>query len=38
MEKVRKIEMKNNNWIPISSGQYPDDMKNVQVTYLGYTH
>ena len=29
--------MKNNNdWIPVSSGLYPDDMKSVQVTYIGY--
>ena len=27
--------MKNNNWIPVSSGLFPDDMENVQVTYLG---
>ncbi len=28
--------MKNNNWIPISSGLFPEDMEDVQVTYLGY--
>ena len=33
--KVREI-MKNNNWIPVSSGLYPDDGEKVQVTYLGW--
>ena len=28
--------MKNNNWIPVSTGLYPDDNEIVQVTYLGY--
>ena len=28
--------MKNNNWIPISSGLFPNDMEIVQITYLGY--
>lgn len=25
-----------NNWIPINSGLYPDDMEDVQVTFIGY--
>lgn len=28
--------MKNNDWIPVSSGKLPNDMKTIQVTYLGY--
>ena len=28
--------MKNNSWTPISTGLLPDDMENVQVTYIGY--
>ena len=28
--------MKNNSWTPVSSGLFPDDMEDVQVTYLGY--
>lgn len=27
--------MENNNWIPISSGIFPEDMEIVQVTYIG---
>ena len=26
--------MKNNNWIPVSSGLLPDDMEDVQVTFI----
>lgn len=26
----------NDNWIPVESGLYPDDLEDVQVTYLGY--
>jgi hypothetical protein len=29
-------EMENNNWIPVSSGIFPDDMEDVQVTFIGY--
>lgn len=25
-----------NNWIPVSSGLFPDDGKDVQVTFIGY--
>ena len=32
--EVRKME--HNNWIPISSGIFPDDMEDVQVTFIGY--
>ena len=28
--------MENNNWIPVSSGIFPDDMEDVQVTFIGY--
>lgn len=28
--------MKNNNWIPNSSGIFPDNMEDVQVTFIGY--
>lgn len=28
--------MENNNWIPVSSGLFPDDMEDVQVTFIGY--
>ena len=28
--------MENNNWVPISSGVYPDDNEYVQVTFIGY--
>lgn len=28
--------MKNNSWTPISTGLLPDDMEDVQVTYIGY--
>ena len=28
--------MKNNSWTPVSSGLFPDDMEDVQVTYIGY--
>lgn len=28
--------MENNNWIPISSGIFPEDEEDVQVTFLGY--
>lgn len=28
--------MENNNWIPVSSGLFPKDTEDVQVTYLGY--
>lgn len=28
--------MENNNWISISSGLFPEDREDVQVTYLGY--
>ena len=34
--KVRKIKMENNNWTSVSSGLYPDDMEDVQVTFIGY--
>lgn len=27
--------MHSENWIPVSSGIYPNDFENVQVTYLG---
>lgn len=30
------LTMKNDNWIPINSGLYPDDMEDVQVTFIGY--
>ena len=26
-----------NNWIPVSSGLYPEENEAVQVTYLGYS-
>ena len=29
-------KMRNSKWKPISSGEYPDDCEEVQVTYLGY--
>lgn len=25
-----------NNWIPVSSGLFPDDLEDVQVTYIGF--
>lgn len=28
--------MDNNEWIPVSSGVYPEDKEDVQVTYLGW--
>lgn len=28
--------MENNNWIPVSSGLFPEDMEIVQVTYIGF--
>lgn len=28
--------MENNNWIPVSSGLFPDELENVQVTFIGY--
>ena len=28
--------MKNNNWIPVSSGLFPEDEEDVQVTFIGY--
>ena len=28
--------MNNNSWTPISTGLLPDDMEDVQVTYIGY--
>ena len=28
--------MENKKWMPISSGLYPDDMEDVQVTFIGY--
>ena len=36
MRKERKIKMENNNWMSVSSGLYPDDMEDVQVTFIGY--
>lgn len=24
-------------WIPVSTGKFPDDMEDVQVTYIGFT-
>lgn len=44
MERVRKIkqnpkeefEMKDNYWVPISSGLFPQDLEDVQVTFIGY--
>ena len=29
-------KMENNNWIPVSSGLFPDELENVQVTFIGY--
>ena len=28
--------MENNNWIPVSSGLFPKDNEDVQVTFIGY--
>lgn len=28
--------MENNNWIPVSSGLFPDEQEDVQVTFIGY--
>lgn len=28
--------MQNNNWVPVSSGLFPDDITDVQVTFIGY--
>lgn len=28
--------MENNNWIPVSIGILPEDMEDVQVTFIGY--
>ena len=28
--------MENKNWIPVNSGIFPDDMEDVQVTFIGY--
>lgn len=28
--------MENNKWVSVSSGLYPDDMEDVQVTFIGY--
>lgn len=28
--------MENNHWIPISSGILPNDMEDVQITFIGY--
>ena len=28
--------MENNNWNPVSSGLFPDDEEDVQVTFIGY--
>ncbi len=28
--------MENNNWIPVSSGLFPEDEEDVQVTFIGY--
>lgn len=25
-----------NEWTPVNSGMYPDDMEDVQVTFIGY--
>lgn len=36
LEETEVREMENNNWIPVSSGIFPDDMKDVQVTFIGY--
>ena len=33
--RTKEKEM-NNDWIPVDSGQYPEDNKIVQVTYIGY--
>lgn len=30
--------MKNNKWIPISSGLLPKEKEDVQVTYIGYNN
>lgn len=34
-ERVEQ-EKSENNWIPVSSGLFPDDMERVQVTYIGW--
>lgn len=26
-----------NNWVPVSSGRYPEDLEDVQVTFTGHT-
>lgn len=36
LEETEVREMENNNWIPVSSGIFPDDMEDVQVTFIGY--
>ena len=28
--------MEDNNWMPVSSGIFPDDMEDVQITFIGY--
>ena len=28
--------MKNKNWIPVDSGIFPNDMEDVQITFIGY--
>lgn len=33
-ERVEQ-EKSENDWIPVSSGSFPDDMEDVQVTYIG---
>lgn len=30
------FDMSNREWIPVLSGLYPDDMEDVQVTFIGY--
>lgn len=35
-EVVGLFEEEDNNWIPVSSGIFPDDMEDVQVTFIGY--
>ena len=36
LEETEVREMENNNWTPVSSGIFPDDMEDVQVTFIGY--
>lgn len=34
--KIGGKRMEKNNWIPVSSDLFPDDMEDVQVTFIGY--